>query len=134
MFDLFVWLTPDARKDLDTIRNLLVDTPSNGKIPLAQAANVKYGTGPNTINRENVLRLITVAANSSGRDLGSIIQEVRNKIKQEVQFPAGYFIAYGGQFEAEARASQTLMILGRQRLWWSRSWCILPSSPLVPRS
>lgn len=112
VFDLFVWLTPDARKDLDTIRNLLVDTPSNGKIPLAQAANVTYDTGPNTINRENVSRLITVSANSSGRDLGSIIQEIRNKIKQEVQLPAGYFIAYGGQFEAEARASQTLMIFG----------------------
>lgn len=112
VFDLFVWLTPEARKDLDTIRNLLVDTPENGKIPLAQVADIDYGTGPNTINRENVSRLIIVSANSSGRDLGSVIQDIRNQIKQEVKLPPGYFIEYGGQFEAEARASQTLMIAG----------------------
>lgn len=112
VFDLFVWLTPEARKDLDTLRNLLIDTPENGKVPLAQVANVDYGTGPNTINRENVSRFLLVSANASGRDLGSIIQDVRNKVTQEVQLPSGYFIDYGGQFEAEARASQTLMFFG----------------------
>lgn len=112
IFELFVWLTPDARKDLDTVRNLLIDTPSNGKIPLAQVANVDYGTGPNTINRDKVSRRILVSSNASGRDLGSIIQDVRNRVKQEVQLPPGYFIEYGGQFEAEARASQTLMLFG----------------------
>ncbi|GFE68979.1 efflux RND transporter permease subunit [Chroococcus sp. FPU101] len=112
VFDLFVWLTPDARQDLDTIRNLLIDTPENGKIPLAQVAQVDYGTGPNTINRENVSRLILVSANSSGRDLGSVIQDIRTRIQQEVQLPPGYFLEYGGQFEAEARASQTLIVFG----------------------
>lgn len=126
VFDLFVWLTPEARRDLDTIRNLLIDipengidtsengidTPENGKIPLAQVANVDYGTGPNTINRENVSRYLLVSANASGRDLGSIIQDIRNKVAQEIQLPSGYFIDYGGQFEAEARASQTLMGFG----------------------
>ena len=110
VFDLFVWLTEDARKDLDTIRNLLVDTPDNQKIPLAQFANIDYGTGANTINRENVSRLIVASANSSGRDLGSVIKDIRSRVQQEVQLPPGYFIQYGGQFEAEARASQTLTL------------------------
>ena len=62
-FDLVVWLQEDARRNLDTISNLLVDTPTNQKIPLAQVAKIDYGTGPNTINRENVSRLIVVSSN-----------------------------------------------------------------------
>ena len=109
-FDLFVWLQPEARNNLETIQNLLVDTPSGNKIPLAQVATVKYGTGPNTINRENVSRLIVAAANAKGRDLRSVVNEIQAKVKREVQLPFGYFIQYGGQFEAEQRASQNIMV------------------------
>ncbi|MEZ2233078.1 efflux RND transporter permease subunit [Microcoleus sp.] len=144
-FDLVVWLQPESRNNLETIENLLVDTPPlsprykggdetplsprykggdetplsppykggderGGKIPLAQVATVKYGTGPNTINRENVSRLIVVAANAKGRDLRSVVNEIQAKVKREVQLPFGYFIQYGGQFEAEQRASQNIMM------------------------
>ncbi|MEG5138929.1 MULTISPECIES: efflux RND transporter permease subunit [unclassified Microcoleus] len=109
-FDLVVWLQPQARNNLETIQNLLVDTPSGNKIPLAQVATVQYGTGPNTINRENVSRLIVVAANAKGRDLRSVVNEIQAKVKREVQLPFGYFIQYGGQFEAEQRASQNIMV------------------------
>jgi CzcA family heavy metal efflux pump len=144
-FDLVVWLQPEARNNLETIENLLVDTPPlsppykggdetplsppykggdetplsppykggderGGKIPLAQVATVKYGAGPNTINRENVSRLIVVAANAKGRDLRSVVNEIQAKVKREVQLPFGYFIQYGGQFEAEQRASQNITI------------------------
>ncbi|MEG4571248.1 efflux RND transporter permease subunit [Microcoleus sp. N3A4] len=109
-FDLVVWLQPEARNNLENIQNLLVDTPSGNKIPLAQVATVKYGTGPNTINRENVSRLIVAAANAKGRDLRSVVNEIQAKVKREVPLPFGYFIQYGGQFEAEQRASQNIMI------------------------
>ena len=109
-FDLVVWLQPEARNNLETIQNLLVDTPSGNKIPLAQVATVKYGTGPNTINRENVSRLIVAAANAKNRDLRSVVNEIQAKVKGEVELPFGYFIQYGGQFEAEQRASQNIMI------------------------
>jgi CzcA family heavy metal efflux pump len=109
-FDLVVWLQPEARNNLETIQNLLVDTSNGNKIPLAQVATVKYGTGPNTINRENVSRLIVVAANAKGRDLRSVVNEIQAKVKREVQLPFGYFIQYGGQFEAEERASQNIMV------------------------
>ncbi|MBE9191532.1 efflux RND transporter permease subunit [Gloeocapsopsis crepidinum LEGE 06123] len=111
LFDLLVWLQADARNNLDTIRNLLIDTPNGQKIPLAQVAQINYGTGPNTINRENVSRLIVVSANVSGRDLGSVIADIRNNIN-ELQLPAGYFIQYGGQFESEQRATQNLLFFG----------------------
>ncbi len=109
-FDLVVWLQPEARNNLETIQNLLVDTPSGNKVPLAQVATVTYGTGPNTINRENVSRLIVAAANAKGRDLRSVVNEIQAKVKREVQLPFGYFIQYGGQFEAEQRASQNIMV------------------------
>jgi CzcA family heavy metal efflux pump len=112
LFDLMVWLKEDARSNLDTISDLLVDTPTNQKIPLAQVATIDYGTGPNTINRENVSRLIVVSANVSGRDLGSVVEEIQNKVSQSVQLPTGYFIQYGGQFESEQRATQNLLVFG----------------------
>ena len=110
LFDLLVWLKPEARTNLETLRNLLVDTPTGQKIPLAQVAQIDYGTGPNTINRENVSRLIVVSANVSGRDLRSVINEVEAKIRETVVLPPGYFIQYGGQFESEERATQNLLI------------------------
>jgi len=110
LFDLLVWLKPEARTNLDTIRNLLVDTPTGQRIPLAQVARIDYGTGPNTINRENVSRLIVVSANVSGRDLRSVINEIESSIRQNVTLPSGYFIQYGGQFESEERATQNLLL------------------------
>jgi Cu/Ag efflux pump CusA len=109
-FDLVVWLKPEARNNLETIQNLLVDTPTGNKVPLAQVATVQYGTGPNTINRENVSRLIVVSANAKGRDLRSVVNDIQAKVKQNVQVPFGYFIQYGGQFEAEQRASQNILV------------------------
>jgi len=112
LFDLMVWLKEEARSNLDTIRDLLVDTPTGQKIPLAQVASIDYGTGPNTINRENVSRLIVVSANVSGRDLGSVVDDIQAKVRQSVQLPTGYFIQYGGQFESEQRATQNLLVFG----------------------
>jgi CzcA family heavy metal efflux pump len=112
LFDLMVWLKEEARSNLDTIRDLLVDTPTGQKIPLAQVASIDYGTGPNTINRENVSRLIVVSANVSGRDLGSVVDDIQTKVRQSVQLPTGYFIQYGGQIESEQRATQNLLVFG----------------------
>lgn len=109
-FDLVVWLNTASRQNLDRIRNLLVDTPNGQKIPLAQVATVDNGTGPNTINRENVSRLIVVSANASGRDVRAIVNEIRDKVQQQVQVPANYYIQYAGQFEAQERATQNILI------------------------
>ncbi len=120
VFDLVVRLkesdrgaTPkEYRHNLETISNLLIDIPNNQKIPLSQVAKVDYGTGPNTINRENVSRLIVVSANVNGQDLGSVINNIRNQVKQKVQLPSGYYIQYGGQFQAQEQATQTLIFAG----------------------
>ncbi|MGF1604483.1 MAG: efflux RND transporter permease subunit [Thermosynechococcaceae cyanobacterium] len=112
LFDLLVWLPEADRNNLETLNSLLVDTPAGPKIPLAQVAQLEYGTGPNTINRENVSRLIVVSANVKGRDLGSVIADIQATLKNSIQMPSGYFIQYGGQFESEQRASQSLLVFG----------------------
>ena len=109
-FDLVVWFKPEARQNLDTIRNLLIDTPNGQKVPLGSVAKIEEGKGPNTINRENVSRLIVVSANAKGRDLRSIVNEIEAKVKSNVQVTAGYFIQYAGQFEAEERATQNILV------------------------
>lgn len=112
VFDLLVWLKEDSRNNLETISNLLVDVPDGKKVPLSQVAKVSFGEGPNTINRENVSRLIVVSANVNGRDLGSVITDIRDRIKTQVQLPSGYYIQYGGQFESQERATETLLFAG----------------------
>ena len=112
VFDLVVWLQEDSRNNIATISNLLVDTLDGQKIPLSQVAKVQYGTGPNTINRENVSRFIVVSANVDGRDLGSVITDIRQAVQEKVQLPSGYFIQYGGQFQAQEQATQTLIWSG----------------------
>ncbi|WP_414567990.1 efflux RND transporter permease subunit [Nostoc sp. CCY 9925] len=111
-FDMVVWLEEKYRNNIEIIGNLLVDTPNGQKIPLAQVAKINYGTGPNTINRENVSRYIVVSSNVAGRDLGSVIKDIRERVKQQVQLPSGYFIEYGGQFEAQEGATKTLLSAG----------------------
>lgn len=111
-FDLVVWLEPSARNNLVTIENLLIDKPNGERIPLSQVARIRKGTGPNTINRENVSRRIVVSANVEGRDLRSVVNEIQARVKQNVSLPAGYFIHYGGQFEAEERATQNILVFG----------------------
>ncbi|MCC3455807.1 efflux RND transporter permease subunit [Microcoleus sp. PH2017_08_TRC_O_A] len=112
LVDVLVWVNESARRNLNTIRNLQVNTPTNQIIPLSEVAKVDFGKGPNTINRENVSRLIVVSANVQGRDVGSVVDDIRAKVKQSVQLPQGYYIQYGGQYESEQRAAQNFLIFG----------------------
>jgi CzcA family heavy metal efflux pump len=110
-FNLVVRLPDSYRHSPESIGNFLVDTADGQKIPLAQVAKVEYSTGPSTINRENVSRLIVISANTSGRNLGAIIADVRAAV-QKISLPTGYYIQFGGQFQAQEKATQTLLFSG----------------------
>ncbi|HRC56081.1 MAG TPA: efflux RND transporter permease subunit, partial [Kofleriaceae bacterium] len=111
-YDLVVRYRDDQRVDLESIRNTIIGTPAGVQVPLKMLAQIRDDLGPNLIVRENVQRRIVVSANTSGRDLRSIIGDIRTRIEQEVQLPAGYYVEYGGQFESEQSASRTLFLLG----------------------
>ncbi|RPI21451.1 MAG: efflux RND transporter permease subunit [Acidobacteria bacterium] len=102
----------EGRKDLEALGRTLIDTPSGVRVPLSSIARVYEDRGPNYISRENVQRKIVVMCNVAGRDLRSVIDDVRRHIGTEVKFPTGYRVEYGGQFESEASASERLFWLG----------------------
>lgn len=108
-FDLIVRLDKDSRSKIEDIENVLIDTEDGQKIPLHYVADVISTSGPNTINRENVERKTVVSANVVGRDQKSAVEEIQKIINEKIILPEGYHIEYGGQFEAEAEASKTLI-------------------------
>lgn len=108
-FDLTLKVDENYKDQAEKIRNLMID--ANGlKVPFAYIADISSSTGPNTINRENAQRKIVVSANVAGRDLRSVVNEIRDNLDNNIQLPEGYHIEYGGQFESEQAASQILLI------------------------
>lgn len=110
LIDISVSLTEAARNSLDAIRAIPIATPTGETISLGDVATVDYGMGANVVNREDVSRLIVVSTNVAERDLGSVVGDIQARIRQNVQLPNGYFIQYGGQFEAEQNASNNLLV------------------------
>ena len=111
-FDLVVKFDPASSADFERIGDLPVDTPAGGSVPVRLLADVRREEGPNMILRENVQRRIVISANVAGRDLGSVIDEIRTAIARAVPMPSGYRVEYGGQFESQQTASRRLLLLG----------------------
>lgn len=112
-YDLVVWFDEESRNNVDAIRSTLVSTPAGPRVPLAQLADVRKTTGPNTISRENVSRRIVVQANVQGRDLNSVVTELQAKMRPvQAGWTPGYFLEYGGQFESQQAAMSRILLLG----------------------
>ena len=109
-FDVVARFPHTSRQDTAAISQILLDTPSGHKVPLAAVADVVSSKGPNSISRENVQRKVVVQANVAGRDLRAVYQDVRSRI-DKVTLPPGYFVEYGGQFESEAGATRMIGLL-----------------------
>jgi len=107
---LVVRFEKEFRQDFDNVKNLYVTLPSGDQISLDQLADVQIKAGPAQISRENTKRRITVGFNVRGRDVESIIKEVRAKIEKSIKLPPGYYVTYGGQFENLVAAKNRLAI------------------------
>lgn len=111
-YDLAVRFDPSAKANIDAIRSTLVTTASGARIPLSALADIRNDRAPYYITRENVQRKMVVMANVAGRDLASVVDDIRRKITAQVKLPAGYHVEYGGQFESAEEAGRTLLFLG----------------------
>jgi CzcA family heavy metal efflux pump len=109
-FDLILRFDDANKGKIEHIKNALIDTYDGKKVPLYYVADIVSTSGPNSINRENVQRKTVVSANVSGRDQKSVVADIQKIISEEVKLPEEYHIEYGGQFEAEAEASKTLVL------------------------
>ena len=142
-FDLTVRVADDDLSTMERIRNLLIDTNTGQKVPLADVAEVVSTAGPNTINRENAQRKLVISANAAGRDMRSVVNDMQRAINAKVKLPEGYHIEYGGQFESEASASRLLLglsvvsiiiillLLFLQFRSWHQSVVVLLNLPLA---
>ncbi|MEE9215279.1 MAG: efflux RND transporter permease subunit [Thermodesulfobacteriota bacterium] len=110
-FELILRLPDDERNDIDQISRALMETPTGELIPVKEIADIYFENGPNTINHENTQRRIIVSCNVSGRDLGSTVNEIQDKISENIKLPQSYFVTYGGQFASQKSASRLILIL-----------------------
>src|SRR5712671_6042422 len=111
-FDLIVKFDAASGADFERIADLPVDTPAGSQVPVRLLADVRREQGPNMILRENVQRRIVISCNVAGRDLGSVVDDIKSAVAQSVPMPAGYRVEYGGQFESQQAASRRLLVLG----------------------
>ena len=142
-FDLTVRMADEDINSIDHIRNMLIDTADGRQVCLSDVADIFSSAGPNTISRENVQRKLVVSANAQGRDLRSVVNDMRQSIETNVKLPDGYRVEYGGQFESEASASRLLLglsvvsivvillLLYLQFRSWKQSVVVLLNLPLA---
>ncbi len=110
-FQLVVRLPEDLRSDIAGLGNLPIPLSDGDYVPLAEVADLQITSVPAQISRENGKRRVVVTANVRGRDLGSFVEEVESKIREQEQIPAGYWLDYGGTFEQLESASHRLTIV-----------------------
>ena len=111
-FDLLVRLEESYRTDYANLGRLRIDLPGNrGQVELRELAEIGPGTGPNAINRENARRRIVIRCNTQGRDLASVVADIKTRVQEQVTLPEGYFVEYGGQFESQQRATTLIAVL-----------------------
>lgn len=113
IFNVFMRFDDESRADLEFIKKTLIKVmPDGTQVTIEDVADVFESSGPNIINRENAQRRIIIQANAHDRDLSSLVAEIREKIEKNVELPNSYFIQYGGQFESQQEATQTIILLG----------------------
>jgi heavy metal efflux system protein len=125
-FDITVRLPDAIRTDLEQIKRIPVPIGRrraedgearvlaaglNGYVPLSAVADLEVAIGPNQVSRENGKRRVVVTANVRGRDIGSFVAEAEQRIRDGVTIPAGYWTAWGGQFQQLVSARQRLQIV-----------------------
>jgi cobalt-zinc-cadmium resistance protein CzcA len=116
-FQIIVRLPDAERSDVDVLENLPVALPQNGSgmgaatIPLRQLATFSFSEGPNQVSRENGKRRVVVTTEARGRDIGSLVEEAQRKVAEQVSLPAGYWLAWGGQFENFDAARRRLTVV-----------------------
>jgi len=108
-YGVFARFPDEMRSDQSSIGDILVDTPSGAKVPLSQVADVTVSEGPNVIWREAMNRRVSIDAGLQGRDLGSVVSDIREGLKS-IDLPPDYFVVFGGQYQNQQRAMRSLVM------------------------
>ena len=109
-FDLVVRLEESKRNNINDIKDLLIPISEEVQVPLKELANIGYKKAPMQISREDSKRRITVGVNADGIDVETLVNNIDEKLKAELDLKSGYYIEYGGQFENLKEASNRLAV------------------------
>jgi cobalt-zinc-cadmium resistance protein CzcA len=113
LFDLVVRMKPEFRENAQQIGNLLVGTPAGQQVPLKDLADIREASGASFIYRENNSRYIGVQYSIEGRDLDSAVTDGQRAIADiQKELPAGYRLAWGGEYSELLEAKQQMAIIG----------------------
>lgn len=111
VYDLVVRLPLEWRESQQKLANLFIDTQSGQRIPLNYVADIRQGTGPNTILRENTLRRFVVSINPTTSDLNQVVEQLEAAVRDQVVLPEGYDISFEGEYQAQQQARETILIM-----------------------
>ncbi len=109
-FPLQVRIAPEWRYDVDKLHQIKIQDPQGRQIPISQLADIVIEEGPSEISRDSIRRRLLIQCNVRGRDLAGFVADAQRTVAEQVQLPAGYSLAWGGQFENLQQATQRLMI------------------------
>lgn len=110
-FFIQVRFRPEARMDIERIKDIRVADAKGRHIPLSQLAEIRTETGLAQISRENIHRRLAVETNVRGRDLGSFVRDAQRAVDAQIVLPKGYWVEWGGQFQQLQEASARLTIV-----------------------
>ncbi len=110
-YDIYLRLAKEFRKDQQAISDLRLQAPSGAWVRLGDVADISIQSGPPQVRRDDVQRRVVIQANVQDRDMGSVVKDIQQTIKDKVNLPAGYSVDIGGQFENQQRAQQRLAIV-----------------------
>lgn len=110
-YDIYLRLATEFREDQQAISDLRLQAPSGAWVRLADVADISIQSGPPQVRRDDVQRRVVIQANVQDRDMGSVVRDIQQAIKDKVDLPTGYSVDIGGQFENQQRALQRLAIV-----------------------
>jgi heavy metal efflux system protein len=110
-YDIYVRIEEKYRDKQEAIADLRIQSPTGAWVRLGDIATVSFESGPPQVRRDDVQRRVVIQANVQGRDMGSVVSDIRAVIDSKVDLPAGYSVVIGGQFENQQRAQQRLSVV-----------------------
>ncbi len=110
-YDIYVRIEEKYRDNQEAIADLRIQSPTGAWVRLGDIATVSFESGPPQVRRDDVQRRVVIQANVQGRDMGSVVADIRQTIANKVDLPAGYSVVIGGQFENQQRAQQRLSVV-----------------------
>jgi cobalt-zinc-cadmium resistance protein CzcA len=110
-YDIYVRFSKNSRNSMERIGDLILLSPKGAWVRLKDVAQISLESAPPQIRRDDVQRRVVIQANVEGRDMGSVVKEIQQRIESQITLPSGYSVTYGGQFENQQRAQARLMIV-----------------------